>query len=144
MGVSDSEYSCDALNLDCLKHFECFSAKKQVKAWRLLLFDKHSSHYTSKFVGYCNTHKIILFCLPPHTTHLLWPLDVVGFQSYTHYHAKAINAATRTRCSDFNKIEFFAAINSICQQTFKKSTILLSFCQTNLISFNLQMVINCL
>ena len=144
MGISDSGYSYDALSLEWHKHFKCFSAKRQVRAWRLLLFDGHGSHCISEFVEYCNTHKIIPFCLPLHTTHLLQPLNVVVFQPYKHYHAKVIDAATCTGCLNFNKIEFFAAITSICQQTFKKSTILSSFRQTSLIPFDPNMIINCL
>ena len=142
--VSDSGYSCDALSLEWLKHFECFSAKRQVGAWQLLLFDGHGSYYTLEFVKYCNTHKIIFFCLLLHTTHLLQPLDVVVFQPYKHDHAKAIDSAICTGCSDFHKIKFFVVITSICQQTFKKSTILSSFCQTSLIPFDSNMIINCL
>ena len=41
------------------------------------------------------------------------PFDIVVFESYKHHHAKAVNAATKTSCSDFNKIEFLAAITSI-------------------------------
>ncbi len=37
---------------------------------------------TLKFVEYCEEHKIIPFCLPPHTTHFLQPLNVVLFFAY--------------------------------------------------------------
>ena len=37
VGVSDSGYSCDVLSLEWLKHFECFSADKQVGKWRLFV-----------------------------------------------------------------------------------------------------------
>ena len=70
------------------------------------------------------------------TTHLLQPLDVVIFQPYKHYHAEAVDAATRTGCSDFNKVEFLAAIHSVRRQAFKRSTITLAFRQTGLIPYN--------
>ena len=59
------------LNLEWLKHFKCFSGKKQVETWKLLLFDGHGLHCTTEFVEFCDAHKIIPFCLLPHTTHLL-------------------------------------------------------------------------
>jgi len=43
---------------------------------RLLIMDGHSSHVSWEFLDYCLTHDIIPFCLPPHSTHLLQPLDV--------------------------------------------------------------------
>ena len=50
VGVSDSKYSCNTLSLEWLKHFEHFSAKRQVRAWRLLLFDRHGSYCILEFV----------------------------------------------------------------------------------------------
>jgi len=54
------------------------------------------------------------------STHLLQPLDVVVFQLYKHYNTEAVEQATRTGCSDFNKVEFLHALRSIREQTFKK------------------------
>jgi hypothetical protein len=71
--------------------------------------------------------EIHLFYLPPHTSHILQPLDVVLFQPFKHYHGKVVNYTTCTGCSDFNKLEFLAVISSIRQQTFKKNSILSSF-----------------
>ena len=54
--------------------------------YRLLLFDGHDSHCTSEVIEHCLQNKIILLCLPSHSTHLLQPLDVGIFgplaQSY--------------------------------------------------------------
>jgi hypothetical protein len=41
----------------------------------LLLLDGHSSHYQPNFIRAAAEEKIIVFCLPPHTTHLTQPLD---------------------------------------------------------------------
>ena len=50
----------------------------------LLLSDGHQSHVTLDIIDLCQENNIILFCLPPHTTHALQPLDVEGsfFQGY--------------------------------------------------------------
>ena len=44
--------------------------------WRILALDGHASHISTQTVAYCITKKIILLCLPPHTTHFLQPLDI--------------------------------------------------------------------
>jgi len=109
LSVSETGYSNDRLSLHWLHYFHKFSSQRQVGAYRLLLLDGYGLHCTKEFIDYCDENKIIPFCLPPHSTHLLQPLDVVVFQPLKHFHAEAVEQATRTGCSDFNKIEFLAA-----------------------------------
>ena len=47
----------------------------------LLLLDGHISHYNPTFLTVAAEEGIIVFCLPPHTTHLLQPLDNGAFAS---------------------------------------------------------------
>ena len=67
---------------------------------------------------------------------------MVVFQSYKHYHAEAIDIASCTGCSKFDKIEFLTAIDSIRRQTFKPTTIISAFKKTGLIPFNPSIVLN--
>ena len=41
----------------------------------LVLLDGHSTHYNLGFVRRAAEEKVIVFCLPPNTTHLTQPLD---------------------------------------------------------------------
>jgi hypothetical protein len=85
VAVSETGYVNDELSLEWLRHFERYSARRQVGVYRLLLLDGYGSHCTMEFITFCDDHKIIPFCLPPHsTTQLLQPLDVVVFQPYKH------------------------------------------------------------
>ena len=45
----------------------------------LLLVDGHSSHYDPETIRFAKEHNVIIFCLPPHTTHEAQPLDVSFF-----------------------------------------------------------------
>ena len=47
----------------------------------LLLLDGHSSHYRLEFIREASTQGVIVFCLPPNTTHVCQPLDVTPFNS---------------------------------------------------------------
>ena len=47
----------------------------------LLLVDGHSSHYDPNSIRFARDHFVIIFCLPPHTTHEAQPLDVTFFGS---------------------------------------------------------------
>lgn len=117
LGVSETRYSNDVLGIKWLHHFDKYSADRrtQFRPWQLLLLHRHNSHCTPEFIQFCDDRKIILFCLPPHSTNLLQPLesDVVVFQPYKHYYAEAIDNASRTRSSEFDKIEFLTSIDWI-------------------------------
>ena len=46
---------------------------------RILFIDGHGSHISVRIIDFAGANNVILFCLPPHTTHLLQPLDVAVF-----------------------------------------------------------------
>ena len=46
----------------------------------LLLLGGHSSHYQPKLIAHAREFVVIIFCLPPHTTHESQPLDVSVFR----------------------------------------------------------------
>ena len=77
---SPTGYSNDDLAIDWLKHFDKHSRKGQVGAWRMLIMDGYGSHMTYEFFTYAKRNQSELFRLPPHSTHLTQPLDVVCFQ----------------------------------------------------------------
>ena len=45
-----------------------------------LLVDGHTSHIDLQAAKFCNENHILLYCLPPHSSHITQPLDV-GFFS---------------------------------------------------------------
>jgi 4-hydroxybenzoate polyprenyltransferase len=57
------------------------TAPKDPKQWRLLVVDGHKSHATLDFMWECFSNKIYVVYLPPHTSHVLQPLDVGVFSS---------------------------------------------------------------
>ena len=54
--------------------------KQQVKLPVLLIVDGHSAHINLQTAEFCYEKQIILYCLPPHSTHVLQPLDVAVFR----------------------------------------------------------------
>ena len=57
--------------------------------YHLLILDGYVSHYY-KFLHYCQQNDITVFCLPPHSTHLLQPLDVGLFSQLQSHYRKAV------------------------------------------------------
>jgi len=47
----------------------------------LLLIDGHSSHFNPEFIRQAASHGVMVFCLPPNTTHVCQPLDNTCFRS---------------------------------------------------------------
>ncbi|KZP07206.1 CENP-B protein, partial [Athelia psychrophila] len=45
------------------------AAKVKPNGYRLLILDGHNSHTTYRFCSFAAKHKIIILCLPSHTTH---------------------------------------------------------------------------
>jgi hypothetical protein len=94
-----------------------------------------------EFLDVLESNKVIPYRLIPHSTHLLQPLDVGCFQPYKHWHSEAVDAATRSGCTSFNKVEFLAAIDSIRRQTFKRTTIRSGWQKTGLVPYNPDVVL---
>jgi hypothetical protein len=142
VAVTETGYTNDDILLQWFEHFDLFSSKRLVGVWRILVSDGYGSHLGIDFIQQCWDKNIIPFCLPPHTTHLLQPLDVVCFQPLKHYHGEAIDRAVWTGDTEFTKVEFLAAFNKIRHQTFKESTVKSAFRKTGLIPYDPTIVIN--
>ncbi|KAE8190035.1 hypothetical protein CF336_g5475, partial [Tilletia laevis] len=132
LAVSDKGYSDDILALRWIVHFNNRTRRMTKGSKRLLIFDGHGSHCTKQFIDFCDQQEIIPFSLPPHSSHILQPLDVAVFQPYKHWHREAIDAATRTGCTNFSKTEFLAALNGIRMHTMKANTIKTGFRRTGI------------
>jgi len=62
---------------------------------RLLIMDGHGSHITANVIAHCMEHAIDLLILPPHTSHVLQPLDVSVFAPLKRALASETDAASR-------------------------------------------------
>ena len=51
----------------------------------MLIMDGHTSHLTIELIDLACKNNVILYCLPPHLTYLLQPLDVAVFKSLKDY-----------------------------------------------------------
>ena len=57
----------------------------------LLLVDDHSSHFNPAFIREAANHGVVVFCLPPNTTHVSQPLDSTCFRSLKAFWWEACN-----------------------------------------------------
>jgi hypothetical protein len=80
------------LGLAWLKHFNTHTKARSVGAHQLLIVDGHESHNSHEFYKYCEEEKIIVLCMPPHSSHLLQPLDVGCFSPLKRAYGDEINS----------------------------------------------------
>ena len=66
------------------------SAPHDLKEPRLLILDGHRSHETTEFMWEYFQNNIHLLFLPPHTSHVLQPLDLSVFSPLKHAYRKRL------------------------------------------------------
>lgn len=60
-------------------HFIKYCQGRSEEDTVLLLYDGHRSHVSVDLIEWARDHNIVLFVLPPHTSHILQPMDVGCF-----------------------------------------------------------------
>ena len=77
-----------------------------------LLLDGHSSHFEPETIKFAKDNDIIIFCLPPHTTHEAQPLDVSLFGPFKHHWRSVCHEFYKSSpgkvVSKFNFMELFS------------------------------------
>ena len=103
----------------------------------LIMYDGHTSHVTDQLIRWAKEKKIILFVLPPHTSHVLQPLDVAVFGSF--------KSCYYSLCQDFmrkhigSKITRYNICEIACRAYAKSNTpanITSAFRKTGIYPFN--------
>jgi len=90
--VEENSYMDSRLTLDYLGLvFGPETAPITRGRWRLLVFDGFDCHLDYRVIEYCWQHRILPFALPPHTSHVLQPLDVAVFSSLSSAYGKEVN-----------------------------------------------------
>jgi len=104
--------------------FEPLTRPKDPSQRRLLITDGHSSYITANVIAFCIEHAIDLLILPPHTSHVLQPLDVSMFQPLKRTLAKETDAAIRLGFGEIPRAEWTLMYIRARGRAFTQSTIL--------------------
>lgn len=104
---STNGWTTDEIGLKWLKEvFNPFSSLHSTGAKRLLILDGHSSHQTAEFDDFCKENAIICLCMPPHTSHLLQPLDVGVFGPLKRSYGKLVEGMMVAGNNHIDKEDF--------------------------------------
>lgn len=137
IGVSENGWTNDTLGLSWLTDvFEKHTANRTKGRYRLLILDGHGSHNTPEFDLFCSEHSIITLCMPPHSSHLLQPLDVGCFASLKRSYGRQIELRIRTGLNHIDKPDFLQAYYETRKETLITSHIQSGFAATGLVPYN--------
>jgi hypothetical protein len=89
----------------------------------LLIYDGHGSHDTLDLIELACKHNIILFCLPPHTTHKLQPLDVGVFGPFSRAWTDHCDEIIDNTGEEMPREDFIKEYMAVQHATFKAPTI---------------------
>ncbi|EFQ84978.1 hypothetical protein PTT_20237 [Pyrenophora teres f. teres 0-1] len=123
VAVSDNGWTTDQLGVEWVKHFNRQTASCTQGVYRLLILDGHGSHATPEFDQYCTENKIITLCMPPHTSHLLQPLDVSCFSPLKRAYSHRIQELARQGVYHIDKIDFLQTYTQIRSTVFTQQNI---------------------
>jgi hypothetical protein len=142
IAVSDNGWTTNELGVEWLKHFVKHTDSKVVGARRLLILDGHESHHSLEFQELCKENNIYTLCMPPHSSHLLQPLDVGCFSPLKRAYSREIEALIRHHINHITKLEFLPAFKTAFTQSFTAANICSAFQGSGLIPLQPDVVLS--
>ena len=99
----------------------------------VLFFDEHGSHISVDIVTRARCENVILHCLPPHTAHLLQPLDVSIFGAVKKSWARILKEFKIAYCgATVCKHNFSSLLSQLWQEKMKPEYLVSGFRATGL------------
>jgi hypothetical protein len=130
--------------MDWVRHFEEFTAPQKLGVYRLLVLDGHESHHSVEFEEYYKAHNIITLCMPPHSSHILQPLDVGCFGPLKKSYGRQIEDLMRQQYTYVTKEDFIPVFRAVFQESLTESNVQGGFRGARLVPFDLERVISAL
>ena len=104
---------------------------------QLLIWDSHSSHEALSLLEVARENNIFFLAFPPHTTHILCPLDVGIFSPFKRaYNKYCTQFMSESPENTINKSTICNLITKAYQSTFTRTNIVSSFEATGLFPLN--------
>src|SRR5271168_2451461 len=143
-GVSQNGWTTNELGRDWIRHFEKSTSLRKLGVYRLLVLDGHESHHSDEFEEYCREHNIVTLCMPPHSSHLLQPLDVGCFGPLKKAYGRQIEDLMRQQITHITKEDFIPVFRAAFQVSLTESNIQGGFRGAGIVPFDPERVISTL
>jgi hypothetical protein len=144
IAVSENGWTTNERGMDWIQHFDKHTKARTVGGYRLLVLDGHESHHSDEFEEYCKDNNIITLCMPPHSSHLLQPLDVGIFGPLKKAYGRQIEDMMQAYIFHITKDDFFPAFYAAFKETMTESNIQGGFRGAGLLPFDPKRVISSL
>jgi hypothetical protein len=102
----------------------------------ILILDGHGSHVAVKMIETAIDYNIHLFCLPPHTTHRLQPLDVGVFGPLQRAWVERCGMVAEETGMGITKASFVKEYMSVQSTVFTENVIQQAWHKTGIYPFN--------
>jgi hypothetical protein len=141
IAMTKNGWANNEIGFEWLNHFNEHTINRSVGTYRLLILDGHESHQSTEFTAYCKENNIIPLYMPPHSSHLLQPLDVGCFGPLKMAYGREIERLMRRRRTHITKTQFFPAFYAAHQAAITEINIRGGFRGAGLAPFNPESVI---
>ena len=133
IATSENGWTDNWIGLQWLEH--CFEKEtsNQKGEYRMLILDGHASHVTTAAIQFCVDHKILLLCLPAHTTHILQPLDVGIFAPLSIIYSNHIQRKSRLGATySIDKVDFLETYQRSREEAITSANIISAWAKVGL------------
>lgn len=144
IAVTENGWTTNEKGMDWIRHFDQHTKSRTVGVYRLLILDGHESHHSNEFEEYCKENNISTLCMPPHSSHILQPLDVGCFSPLKRAYGQQIEEVMRIHITHMTKGDCFPAFRTALTIAMTESNIRGGFRGGGICPFNPTNVISML
>lgn len=140
--VSPNGWTTDQIGFQWIQHFEKHTRQKTVGSKRLLVLDNHGSHTTPQFRTFCEDNSIVLLWMPPHSSHMLQPMDVGCFGPLKTAFSKQNQDLIKNHVFHVTKEDFIATFHQAFLASFTQANVQAGFRGSGLHPFDPEAVLS--
>ena len=140
--VTENGWTTNEKGLEWIQHFDKYTKSRSTGGYRLLILDGHESHHSVDFELYCKEENIITLCMPPHSSHILQPLDVGCFSPLKTAYGNQIGELMKLHRTHINKEDFLPAFYAAFLAAMIESNVRGGFRGAGLVPFDPEHVIS--
>ena len=108
----------------------------------MLILDGHESHHSTEFELHCQQNNIITLCMPPHSSHLLQPLDVGCFGPLKQAYGRQVEDLMRMYINYISKLKFLCGFREAFFASITEKNIQGGFAGSGLVPYDLERVLS--
>ena len=108
----------------------------------MLILDSHKSYHSTEFELYCQQNNIITLYMPPHSSHLLQPLDVGCFRPLKQAYGRQVEDLIQMYINHVSKLEFLYGFRAAFFASITKRNIQGGFARSGLMPYDLERVLS--